>query len=187
MAINTMCRGFSKITCPWKAKISTSVSRSPMVVMPSNFLTKAFSKYSAPFFWVTKYRVSIPPARGITTNSTTDNISVSHGTNTFETPSRNFTMGTNATGIMRSLVATCTTVYAGSPLVSALHTKTIAVQGTAPNSTAPARYSVASSGVMNALNTTKKNRLAMPYMVKGLMSQLTIQVTNSPWGSCPHF
>lgn len=96
-------------------------------------------------------------------------------------------MGTNATRIMRSLVATYTTVYAGSPLVSALHTKTIAVQGTAPNSTAPARYSVASSGVMNALNTTKKNRLAMPYMVKGLMSQLTIQVTNSPWGSCPHF
>ena len=88
MAINTMCRGFSKITRPWKAKISTSVSRSPMVVMPSNFLTKVFSKYSAPFFWVTKYRVSIPPARGITTNSTTDNISVSHGTNTFETPSK---------------------------------------------------------------------------------------------------
>ena len=61
----------------------------------------------------------------------------------------------------------------------------LAVQGAAPNSTAPARYSVASSGAMNALNTTKKNRLAMPYMVKGLMSQLTIQVTNSPLGFLP--
>ena len=39
-----------------------------------------------------------------------DGIVVSHGTDTLETPSRNFTMGTNATRIMRSLVATCTTV-----------------------------------------------------------------------------
>ena len=155
--------------------------------MPSNFLTKVFSKYSFPFFWVTKYRVSIPPERGMTTNSTTDKISVSHGTDTLETPSRNFTIGTNATRIIRSLVATCTTVYAGSPFVRALHTKTIAVHGAAPSSTAPARYSVASSGVINALNTTKKNRLAMPYMVKGLMSQLTIQVTNRPFGFLPAF
>ena len=57
--------------------------------------------------------------------------------------------------------------------------------GAAPSRTAPARYSVASSGAMNPLNATKKNRLAMPYMENGLMSQLVTQVTNSPLGFFP--
>ena len=35
---------------------------------------------------------------------------VSVGTATLETPSRNFTIGTNANRIIKSLVATCTTV-----------------------------------------------------------------------------
>jgi hypothetical protein len=58
-----------------------------------------------------------------------------------------------------------------------LQTKTIAVQGAAPSSTAPARYWVASSGAISPLKITKKNSAAMPYMVNGLMSQLVIQVT----------
>ena len=40
---------------------------------------------------------------------------------------------------------------------------------------------------MNALKIPKKNRLAIPYMVKGLMSQLVIQVTNRPFGFLPTF
>ena len=35
---------------------------------------------------------------------------VTSGTATLETPKRNFTIGTNATRIIRSFVATCTTV-----------------------------------------------------------------------------
>ena len=53
--------------------------------------------------------------------------------------------------------------------------------------TAPARYSVAKSGVINALNITKKNNAAIPYIVKGLMSQFVIHVTNSPFGFFPTF
>lgn len=55
---------------------------------------------------ITKERVSMPPARGITTNRTTDRISVSQGTGTLDTPRRNFTMGTKANRMIGSLVAT---------------------------------------------------------------------------------
>ena len=72
-------------------------------------------------------------------------------------------------------------------MVRVLHTNTIAVQGAAPSRTAPARYCVAGSGVMNVLKSTKKNRLEIPYMVNGLISQLVIQVTNSPFGFLPTF
>ena len=72
-------------------------------------------------------------------------------------------------------------------MVKVLHTKTMAVQGAAPSRTAPARYDLASSGVINALKITKKNRLAIPYMVEGLIIQLVIQVTNSPFGFLPTF
>lgn len=44
----------------------------------------------------------------------------------------------------------------------------------------PARYLLASSEMMNALNIVKKNGDAIPYMEKGLIIQLAIQVTNSP-------
>lgn len=63
----------------------------------------------------------------------------------------------------------------------------MAVQGAAPKSTAPARYSVANSGIMNALKIIKKNKLAIPYIVKGLMSQLVIHVTKRPLGFFPTF
>ena len=78
----------------------------------TNWLIKPFTMYgiASLFFFVTKYRVSRPPARGMTTNRTTDKINVSHGTDTFETPSKNLTIGTKATRIIRSFVATCTTV-----------------------------------------------------------------------------
>ena len=61
----------------------------------------------------------------------------------------------------------------------------MAVQGAAPRSTAPARYRVASSGEMKGLNITVRNSQARPYMVKGLISQFAIQVTNSPFGFFP--
>ena len=61
------------------------------------------------------------------------------------------------------------------------------IQGAAPSNTAPAKYSVARSGVINALKITKKNRLAIAYIVKGLISQFVIQVTNRPFGFLPTF
>ena len=70
-------------------------------------------------------------------------------------------------------------------MVSVLHTNTIAVHGAAPSKTAPARYSVARSGVIKPLKTINKNRATIPYIVKGLISQFTIQVRNNPFGFLP--
>ena len=105
-----MCRGFSRITslCPMKIRIS--VSSKPTVVAESNLWMNTFSKYSVPLLRITKMRVKIPPASGMTTNSTTLKIRVSKGILTLDTPSRNFTMGTKATRMIRSLVAIWTTV-----------------------------------------------------------------------------
>ena len=89
--------------------------------------------------------MAIPAISGISTNNTTDKNNVSQGTVTFDIPNKNFTIGTNAISIIKSLVATWTTVYDGFPLVKALHTNTIAVQGAAPKSTAPVKYSFAKS------------------------------------------
>ena len=63
---------------------------------------------------------------------------MSKGTTTFVTESKSDTIGTNNTKISKSFNATCTYVWAGSPLVNELQTKTIAVHGAAPNKTAPA-------------------------------------------------
>ncbi|MPN64688.1 hypothetical protein SDC9_212464 [bioreactor metagenome] len=124
-----------------------------------------------------KIRVKTPPTKGITTNNTTERINVSQGTVTLLTPSKNLTIGMKATKMIKSLVATWTTVYAGFPFVSWLQTNTIAVHGAAPRRMAPAKYSVANSGVMKFLKTTKKKKAEMAYMVKGFISQFTIQVT----------
>lgn len=48
------------------------------------------------------------------------------------------------------------------PLVSLLHTNTIAVHGAAPSRTAMARYPVASSDMIYALKIINKNRVAIP-------------------------
>ena len=156
-----------------------------MVVALSNLCTNTFPRYLSPLRAITRFRVTTPAARGITTNRNTLRNSVLYGTVTFDTPRRNFTMGTNATRIIRSLVATCTTVYAGLPLVNLLQTKTMAVQGAAPSNTAPARYCVASSGAMNPLKITNKKKLAIPYIVNGLINQLVIHVINKPFGFFP--
>ncbi len=110
IAISNICSGFSKITLPWNEKMITSVSKSPMTVMLLNLGRNRFSKYSCPLCLIIKTRVSMPAVNGITTNNTTDRISVSHGTLTPLTPSKNATIGVNATRIIRSFVATCTTV-----------------------------------------------------------------------------
>ena len=84
----------------------------------------------------------------MTTNNTTERINVSYGIAMFDIPSRYVTRGTYANSMIMSFVATCTSVYAGSPFVSWLHTNTIAVHGAVPNRTAPIRYCVDSSGVI---------------------------------------
>lgn len=106
IAISKICKGFSRITLPWNENNSIKVNSNPMVVMPSNFFTKVPSKYSLLFALVTITRVIIPPASGTTTKSTTDKIKVFQGTVTLDTPSRNFTIGINATRIIKSFVAT---------------------------------------------------------------------------------
>ncbi len=70
--------------------------------------------------------------------STTDVISVSHGTVIAAMPSRNPTIGANATTMMESFSATCVSVNIGSPLVSRLQTNTMAVHGAAASRISPA-------------------------------------------------
>lgn len=157
----------------------------PKVVTLSNVCTNVVSKYSLPFRFVTVSLVAIPPIRGITTKRITLTKRVLYGTITLETPSRNFTIGTKAIRMMRSFVATCTTVYAGFPFVRVLQTNTIAVQGAAPSNTAPARYCLARSSGISALKNTNRNSQAIPYIVKGLISQFVTQVIISPLGFFP--
>ena len=139
-AMSKIWNGLFIMTSPWNENNRIKVNNKPTIVALSNLLKNSFSKNSIPLFFITRYRVAIPAVKGITTNNTTDNISVSHGTNTLLTPNKNFTIGINATRIIKSFVATCTTVYAGFPLVKVLQTNTIAVQGAAPRSIAPAKY-----------------------------------------------
>src|SRR5665648_138151 len=163
------------------------VKSKPAMVILLNFGINVLLKYSSPLFLMTDMRVNEPAARGITTNKTTDNIKVFHGTATPLTPNKNATIGVNATSIIKSFVATCTTVYAGFPLVKWLQTNTIAVHGAAPRRTAPARYCRARSSGIIDLNTTKKKKDAMANIVKGLISQLVAHVTYNPFGFLPTF
>src|ERR1035441_8811070 len=73
-----------------------------------------------------------PAASGTTRKATTDVTSTRIGTSSDEVPrTRTRTIGTKSTSITRSFSATWTSVYAGSPRVSALQTKTTAVHGAA--------------------------------------------------------
>ncbi len=65
-------------------------------------------------------------------------ISVAQGTVMADSPSSSATMGANANTMIVSLSATCDSVNIGSPLVSRLQTKTIAVQGAAASRISPA-------------------------------------------------
>ena len=76
-AIRIMCSGLLRIVSPWKANRSINISSKPVVVAPSNLGKNFSSKYCSPFLLVTYNLVSIPAARGITTNNTTDKINVS--------------------------------------------------------------------------------------------------------------
>src|SRR5699024_1662502 len=108
--------------------------------------------------------------------------SVLIGTDTLPIPNKNATIGAYKKRTIISLIDTCNKVYAGSPFVSSLHTNTIAVQGAAPKRIAPAMYSLASSGLKNGLNTTKKKKAEIPYMVNGLINQFTTVVKINPLG-----
>ncbi len=70
--------------------------------------------------------------------STTEMMSVSHGTTMADRPSSRPTMGAKATIMMASFKATCDSVKYGSPPVSRLHTNTIAVHGAAASRIRPA-------------------------------------------------
>src|SRR5574344_928543 len=103
-----MCKGLFKITSPWKENNNTNISSKPTIVALLNLGRNLFSKYSVPFLLLIYILVNTPAVNGTTTNKTTDIIKVSQGTDTLLTPSKNFTIGTNATRIIKSLVATCT-------------------------------------------------------------------------------
>ncbi len=75
---------------------------------------------------------------GTTMYSTTDVSSVSHGTVIEATPSSSATIGAKAKIMIVSFNATCVSVKYGSPLVSRLHTNTIAVHGAAASRIRPA-------------------------------------------------
>jgi hypothetical protein len=82
------------------------VSSNPIIVVLLNLLRNVFSKNSAPFAFITDLLVMKAKTRGMTTNSTTDIMRVSHGMVIPLMPSKNVTIGINATRIIRSLMAT---------------------------------------------------------------------------------
>src|SRR4030095_12431457 len=115
----------------WNAKISTKVSNNAPIITGWNFGRKVFSNHSRPCDLSKTILVSQPAVKGMTRKTTTDVIKTFAGTTTCATPQRNMTIGANARSMMRSLTATWTRVYAGSPSVRYDQTKTIAVHGAA--------------------------------------------------------
>ncbi|KAG0921632.1 hypothetical protein G6F31_020247 [Rhizopus arrhizus] len=75
---------------------------------------------------------------GMTMYKPTDTSKVSHGTVIDDRPSSRPTMGAKANTMMVSFKATCDSVNTGSPPVSRLQTKTIAVHGAAASRIRPA-------------------------------------------------
>ncbi len=71
-----------------------------------------------------------------------------------------------------SLIDTCTNVYAGSPLVRALQTNTIAVHGATPRITAPVMKSCARSAGISGLKINARNSVASPNIRNGLIPQV---------------
>jgi hypothetical protein len=63
-----------------------SVKSSPEIVTLLNFGINCFSKKSCPLFFISRFLVIIPPARGMTTKRITDKMSVSQGILTPLTP-----------------------------------------------------------------------------------------------------
>src|SRR5699024_9303804 len=102
-------------------------------------------------------------------NTKIESNSVPIGTETFPTPNKSATIRAYRNRTIISFMDTCNNVYAGSPFVNSLQTNTIAVQGAAPKRTAPAIYSLASSGPKNGLNTTKKKKAEIANIVNGLI------------------
>jgi len=98
------------IVSPWNENIITRVKSNPPIVVLLNFVINFVLKYSSPFLFITFRLVIIPPARGITTKRTTESIRVSQGISIPPMPKRNATIGVKAIKIIRSFVATWTTV-----------------------------------------------------------------------------
>ena len=95
------------------------------------------SNFSGPFA-NSALRMSCAKTTGMTMYNTTEVMSVSHGTMMADSPKRKATSGANATTMMASFNATCDRVNSGWPLVSRLHTNTMAVQGAAASKMRPA-------------------------------------------------
>ncbi|MPN58741.1 hypothetical protein SDC9_206454 [bioreactor metagenome] len=87
-----------------------NVSSRPEMVIPVNCFRKTFSKNSIPRLAITLVLTMYADTNGITTNKTTDIIKVFQGMAIPETPSNKVTIGINATTIIKSLMATCTSV-----------------------------------------------------------------------------
>src|ERR1051326_7502104 len=142
--------------------------------------SNVFSNHARPCVPINQARRTVPAVNGITMNTTTEYNKTLNGTVSDDAPvTRNWTIGTNATSMMRSFTDTCTSVYAGSPSVRWLQTNTMAVHGAAARMIHPAMYWSASAGPMNARNMTRKNNQASSAIENGFMSQFTTSVTTS--------
>src|ERR1051326_5759854 len=121
--------------------MQTSVASSAVMVTGANRGSRVSSNHSRPCVRINHVRRIVPAVKGMTMKTTTEYRSTWKGTVSDDAPAtRNWTMGTNATSMIRSLTDTCTSVYAGSPLVRWLQTNTIAVHGAAARMMQPAMY-----------------------------------------------
>ncbi len=116
----------------------------------------------------------------MTTNNTTERKQRHQGTVILLTPRRKTTIGTNATRMIRSFVATCT-AYNRISFRQMAPDENHGGTGSGAQQHAPARYWFARSSGISDLKTTKKNNEAMPNMVNGFIS-IDHQVTTRPFG-----
>lgn len=91
--------------------MNTSVARRAAIVTGANFGSSSCSNQARPWHRSRKERSSVPAASGTTMNTATEVSKTLNGTVKDEAPcTRNCTMGTNSSSIMRSLTDTCTSV-----------------------------------------------------------------------------
>src|SRR3990172_12364107 len=171
MAIRTMWKKRVVMLSAWKAKMQISVASSARMLTGWRTETNR-SNHACPLVRIRIPLETTPAESGMTMKKMTEYSRTMNGTVREDAPrTRSVTIGANRTSMIRSLTDTCTRVYAGSPSVRWLHTKTMAVQGAAARMMTPAMYWSASAGVIQAEKMWRKKTHPISAMENGFTSQ----------------
>ena len=156
-----------------------------MVVALSNWWTNIFSRYSFPLCAITKVLVTIPATRGITTNRNTLRNNVLYGTVTFDTPRKISQLAQTPPGLSGRWLPPVPLYMLGYHWSIYSRQKPWLCRGQLR--AIPLRQDTAWPVQVQwtPLKITNKKKLAIPYIVNGLINQLVIHVINKPFGFFP--